>query len=592
MGLNLHQGLKEILRQSGALSLMDRLGIRHSLSDAYRTLRDPVRTRQAWDTLTDLVEFRRHGRFLSGVPPPPPGGLKVLCGALTDSIAITKVQILLLKALQLRGCDPTILLSRYHRLIKPYYQAAGFTQFRVLEDHEIPQDEGEAAEEAARMLEAPTFQRLLNHRFRGVEVGKHLLSALLHQLRIGTVEFTPECMQWLERGLPSLLKSVRWTERVMAEVSPHLVLLSERGYPGFGAVFDIAMLRGLRPIQWNVTHEPDSVTLRKYDRTCSDTYVFSLTSESWRDAQRMPWSRAHEEAVLKTLEVGYKAGTWCDVSENTKFASKRELQERLGLDPAKKTAIIFTHVLWDGSFFDGVTLFEDYERWLVEITRAAAANTHVNWVIKLHPGYKWQVKLMGDQARPRDLIALKAQAGEWPPHVRILDFDTDISTFSLYQLADYGITVRGTVGIEMPCFGIPVFTGGTGRYIGRGFTVDSDTPSALLDKMAHIHQFPPLSDEQVELARRYAYTLLHRRTLKTPSFRTVEKTWPSSPHPLKWNVELKLQSLREFSEAPDLAAFARWAMDPSTGADYLREISSPSPSELRDHPGASLKGGS
>ena len=34
----------------------------------------------------------------------------------------------------------------------------------------------------------------------------------------------------------------------------------------------------------------------------------------------------------------------------------------------------------------------------------------------------------------------------------------------LFKVIDYGITVRGTIGIELPCFGIPVITAGTGRY--------------------------------------------------------------------------------------------------------------------------------
>jgi hypothetical protein len=47
--------------------------------------------------------------------------------------------------------------------------------------------------------------------------------------------------------------------------------------------------------------------------------------------------------------------------------------------------------------------------------------------------------------------------------------DTKISTLSLYRFADYGVTVRGTPGLEIACFGKPAFTAGTGTYAGLGF---------------------------------------------------------------------------------------------------------------------------
>ena len=41
------------------------------------------------------------------------------------------------------------------------------------------------------------------------------------------------------------------------------------------------------------------------------------------------------------------------------------------LDPERKTAAIFSHILYDATFFYGESLFADYEEWLVEAVRAA-----------------------------------------------------------------------------------------------------------------------------------------------------------------------------------------------------------------------------
>ena len=65
--------------------------------------------------------------------------------------------------------------------------------------------------------------------------------------------------------------------------------------------------------------------------------------------------------------------------------------------------------------------------------------------------------------------ALRRHFGNLPGHVKLMRADTGINTFSLFDVADYGLTVRGTIGMELPCFGIPVVTAGTGRYSGPWF---------------------------------------------------------------------------------------------------------------------------
>ena len=63
---------------------------------------------------------------------------------------------------------------------------------------------------------------------------------------------------------------------------------------------------------------------------------------------------------------------------------------------------------------------------------------------------------------------------------RLLEPDTDISTWSLFDVTDFGVTIRGSIGFELPCFGKPALTAGTGFYSGRGFTVDSETADEYL----------------------------------------------------------------------------------------------------------------
>ena len=64
------------------------------------------------------------------------------------------------------------------------------------------------------------------------------------------------------------------------------------------------------------------------------------------------------------------------------------------------------------------------------------------------------------------MALIRERVGKLPPHVRVLAPDTKVSTLSLFRSIDAGITVRGSIGYELPCFGVPVVTAGTGRYSG------------------------------------------------------------------------------------------------------------------------------
>ena len=167
----------------------------------------------------------------------------------------------------------------------------------------------------------------------------------------------------------------------------------------------------------------------------------------------------------------------------------------------------FSRILEISGFW-GEDLFEDYTHWFVETMRAACANPELEWVVKLHPAHLVKAKQNKDSGRPSELEVIDSAVGALPPHVKLLYPDTDLSTYSLFEIADYGVTVRGTVGVECALFGIPVVTAGTGRYYRRGFTLDSSTREEYLYKLATLQSYPRLSAEQVEIAERYVFGAL------------------------------------------------------------------------------------
>ena len=188
----------------------------------------------------------------------------------------------------------------------------------------------------------------------------------------------------------------------------------------------------------------------------------------------------------------YLSGEWYGKSAPSSTRTLQEAAEirrALGLEVGKKTAVIFSHIFWDGTFFYGTDLFGSYEEWFVETMKVACANPHVNWIVKIHPANIVKNVRDGVGSEPSELTAIRSLGEPLPPHVRVVQPDSRMSTLSLYSVMDYCVTVRGTVGIEAASFGIPVLTAGTGRYDRLGFTIDSESRAQYLDRLAHIHKF-------------------------------------------------------------------------------------------------------
>lgn len=566
---------RNLLSETGLTALLGRVGLKKPLISAWRYARHPRLVRHQLDVDTDYWSFRRKFGFLAQGHDLADPGKRVMVVSLSNSIAQVKLEAMLAKALQLRGYTPVIVTNTVHKNALRYFRAFGYDRFEFYDElcKEMPR---EAVEDGPNALEqSPTFRSLLGLEYRDVHVGRHVLSWIVRQLRHGSVEFSdPQVQQMLKDLLPRAVRSVRAAECLLDRVKPEVALFLEKGYFPFGEVFDVAVNRGVNSIQWPHSHRSDAFALKRYTAENRYMHPFSLSAQTWETVRQMPWSPGLENELVQELRGRYEEGTWFNrkfLQVGKRLKSPAEVRRQLGLDPSKKTAVIFSHVLWDATFFFGQSLFDDYQEWLVETVRAACENTSVNWVIKLHPDYVWKMQQLRDNAGPRDLVALSAHIGKLPQHIRVMAPETDISTHSLFEVTDYCLTVRGTIGIEMPCFGVPVFTAGTGRYSGLGFTVDSSSREEYLARVRHIQDYPKLTAEQTLLAKKHAYALFILRPCQFKTFEMVQAPMKKLGHPLDYNVVIRARSFQEMARAEDLEAFARWSVD-SEEEDFLSPL--------------------
>jgi hypothetical protein len=210
-------------------------------------------------------------------------------------------------------------------------------------------------------------------------------------------------------------------------------------------------------------------------------------------------------------------------------------------------------VLWDANLFCGHDLFDNCGHRFIETVEASAASPNLNWLVKLHPANLWIRELAGVTAEYDEICLIREAVGQLPKHVHLLAPTTPISTLSLFRVADAGITVPGSVGYEMPCFGVPVITAGTGRNSSFGFTLDHDSAEDYLAILARLHTVLRIGAEAIRRAKVHAYALLVGRPWVFKSFRgTVGR---DVTDPLCQNLHLAANGFEEIARNGDLATF-------------------------------------
>lgn len=473
------------------------------------------------------------------------------------SLPYAKVEAWVMKALQMAGFETVVVGQRQYDFLRYDWLAGNRTGF-TLSDFGTEGDPEWVTRQLARL---GGLHEWLALEYQGVHVGRFVIASALRALKVGQLDFTdPPVQARLRHTLESSVRNTVAAARLLREVKPDCTIFLDRGYSGQGEVFDLAISQGIETLTWNMGYRSNRLVFKRYHSGNQREHPLTPSTESWRQLSSIPWNPDYGQQVRQELLECYETQDWFSVvgtQFDKKILSREMTRQQLGLSADQKVAVVFPHILWDGSFFFGEDLFEDYTQWLVETIRAACANPRLQWVVKLHPAHLVKARQWNDPGKPAEVNVIERAFGTLPAHVTLVYPDTELSTYSLFEIADYTVTVRGTVGIEAALLGIPVVTAGTGRYDCRGFTLDSSTRQEYLEKLASLETYPRLSAEQVELAERYAYGVFLCRPLPLSSV-SLEYARDGEATP---RLTVHCQTREEWLAAPDMQQLAGWFAD-------------------------------
>jgi hypothetical protein len=523
-----------------------------------------------WSTRSEAKEFRKSFRGI-----PFQEGKTVLIPSISDFIYQIKLEAYLALELRRRGYRIVILTnSRSNVVSRMYFAAFGIRDFLFMDEIPISSNAKNSILEACRNFlnnKKLNFHEVKKWMYGPSWIGPQILSTVARSTFKGAPDPSdPDTFRRISEELPLTLERVEKAKDFFEQLKPDLVYVIESNYTLMGPVIDVAIEKKINVIQVVQPSRDDGMYFKRLNKITRRFHPVSLSPETMDEMKKIPWKPADEAALQEEFSFRY-SGKWFLQSRNqpnTKPIEKAQLISDLGLDPNKKTAAVFSHILWDANLFYGEDLCADYEDWYVKTLLAAKENSQLNWIIKLHPANLWKRARDNATGKLSEMELIEKHLGKVPNHIFLIHPDSKISTLSLFEILDYAVTVRGTTGYEAPCFGVHTLTAGTGRYSGLGFTDDSSSEAEYLEKLKNLQNVEKLSLEKTELAKKHALAIFRKRVWTIKSFKASFQYKKKGHHPLDHNAHLTARNWRQVDQNKDLSLWADWAVEKKT-IDYL-----------------------
>lgn len=481
-----------------------------------------------------------------------------------------KFHCLVAKSMQLRGFEPVLFTYTGNHFGHTYYNLFGLTHIEMWDQHlntwGLPEDilEDEVNLLLTRTLSVNAAKSLI---FHDVHAGEHALSMTCRKRIEGRLNLQDaETFALFRKQLKSAIQSVVVAEKYLDEYPLEKLLVRDAGYIPSGPIFEVALNRGVDCVVLEFGQRRSTWIFKRYTRETRGRHYFSLSAETWESIKRQPWTSEQDQALEQEFAGRYRPDSMDDtrrLQSGKQILVPGEVRSRLGLDPRKKTAVIFSHVAWDAAFFFGSGLFDDFEDWLFQTVKFVSFTPEcrqMNWIVKEHPFnvlklQRENIKVSSEQRLLQPLMPL-------PEHVHFMPADTEINTQSLFPLVDCVLTVNGTVGMEFPCYGIPALVAGTGRYNGYGFTIEPQTHEEYFDAIRHLHQIQPLSADIQQLARKHFYNLVVGKQISFEDIAPMElRRIHEAQSDVHDNISIRARSLNDLRVSQSLKLLGNWLED-------------------------------
>jgi hypothetical protein len=352
--------------------------------------------------------------------------------------------------------------------------------------------------------------------YRELNVGSNARSAIIRYLQGYELNGNEELVR---EYAYSALACAAAADVAIKRLSPTHIFMSHGIYVDWGPALHTALVKGIPITAWMASY----LKARFYFRHVEDRIridLHNMNDKTWKKYEQAEFTASQSQHLDHFLANRYREQASFDMQKLPAYTGdKNRLRNKYAHFSDKPIWGIISHINWDCVSDYSPMAYATFDDWMIETINEISGIQDVNWLIKIHPAESWDNPASGAQ----NLI--NRHFPDLPSHLKIIAADENISPLEFFQQIDGGVTVYGTSGLELALMGKPVILAGEAHYGAKGFTYDGLTPAAYRKLLHQASSLNQLSEEQHQLARKYAYCYFIQRQVPLPIVKDSHPGW-------------------------------------------------------------------
>jgi hypothetical protein len=250
-----------------------------------------------------------------------------------------------------------------------------------------------------------------------------------------------------------------------------------------------------------------------------NTFVFARNksachfdvTEHWSNFSRTPLKQDENDWLdryLKDRQFGNRSTIqyWPKREERI-----NEIRRQLKVSETNRTAVLFTNIVWDSAVQEREIAFTGMFDWIDQTLAYFIRKPEYNLLVRIHPA---EIRLKSRETKERTAEHIRNTFSKLPPNIKLIEAESDISSYRLIEMADTILVYTSTVGLEASLMGKTVIAAGNTHYRDKGFITAPNTISeyfAQIDKCLRSNDDLAVAD--VEKARQYAHLFFRKHMI-------------------------------------------------------------------------------
>lgn len=359
---------------------------------------------------------------------------------------------------------------------------------------------------AAALIDSLKPEDYEGFHYRELPLGELVRHSVAHYLRTGSIGEDPLSRRIYRNFLINSIMIADASFALIDGYRPDVILMLCGLFMPERVIMEIARKKGIRIVTYEIAMLAQDALMMQHDRP-----IDYDDKENWVKYKGVSLNH-EEEQVLDNYLFERSQGRMSVVNYwPEKEDDEKKIRKDLLIDPDKKTAVLFPNITWDSALFEKDIAFKGMFDWLDRTIEYFMLHREYQLIIRAHPA---EVILPGS-LRESVISYIRGKYPHLPKNIILVSPESKISSYTLMDISDCGLSYASTTAIELGIRGVPVLVAGEVHFRNKGFTIDIDDSKTYFNLLNYVMtgNSPMSKEEIIKMARRYAYFSFFRTSM-------------------------------------------------------------------------------